>query len=142
MSLETEIASLTLAVQALTKALASQPASIPPLPYVEADLGQAQPEPVKVAKPAKAKPAKVEAPAPEPVAVEPELAAAAAVVEPEPAKKYTVQDIRTLAQKALDEGKLAGVVAINKEFGLKKISEATEDKFADIIARLNTLLHG
>jgi hypothetical protein len=128
MSLETEIASLTLAVQALTKALASQPASTPPPPYVEADLGQAQPEPVKVAKPVKAKPAKVEAPTPEP--------------EPEPARKYTVQDIRTLAQAALDDGKLAGVVAINKEFGLKKISEATEDKFAEIIARLTQLVHG
>jgi hypothetical protein len=130
MSLETEIASLTLAVQALTKALASQPASTPPPTYVEADLGQAQPEPVKVAKPAKAKPVKVEAPTPEP---EP---------TPEPAKKYTVQDIRTLAQAALDDGKLAGVVAINKEFGLRKISEATEDKFAEIIARLTTLVHG
>ena len=138
MSLETEIASLTLAVQALTKALASQPTASTP---VEATQEAPAPEPVKVAKPAKAKPAKVEAPAPEPVAVEPEPVAAV-VVEPEPAKKYTVQDIRTLAQKALDEGKLAGVVAINKEFGLKKISEATEDKFADIIARLNTLLHG
>ncbi len=53
-----------------------------------------------------------------------------------------MQDIRQLAQKALDEGKLAGVVAINKEFGLKKISEATEDKFAEIIARLTTLVHG
>ena len=139
MSLETEIASLTLAVQALTKALASQPAVSTP---VEAT----QEAPVKVAKPAKAKPAKVEAPAPEPVAVEPEPVATVIEPtlepEPEPAKKYTVQDIRTLAQKALDEGKLAGVVAINKEFGLKKISEATEDKFADIIARLNTLLHG
>ena len=123
MSLETEIASLTLAVQALTKALGSTP----PPPYVEADLGQAQPEPVK-AKPVKAKPAKVEAPTPEPT--------------PEPTRKYTVQDIRQLAQKALDEGKLAGVVAINKEFGLKKISEATEDKFAEIIARLTTLVHG
>ena len=123
MSLETEIASLTLAVQALTKALGSTP----PPPYVEADLGQAQPEPVK-AKPVKAKPAKVEAPTPEPT--------------PEPTRKYTVQDIRQLAQKALDEGKLAGVVAINKEFGLKKISEATEDKFAEIIARLTTLVRG
>ena len=121
MSLETEIVSLTLAVQALTKALAS-PAN------VDADLGQAQPEPVKI-KPAKvAKPAKVEAPTPEPT--------------PEPVRKYTVQDIRTLAQKALDEGKLAGVVAINREFGLKKISEATEDKFAEIIARLTALVHG
>ena len=128
MSLETEIASLTLAVQALTKALASQPANTPPT-YVEADLGQAQPEPVK-AKPVKAKPVKVEAPTPEP---EP---------EPAPAIKYTVQDIRSLAQAALDDGKLAGVVAINKEFGLKKISEATEDKFAEIIARLTTLVHG
>ena len=129
MSLETEIASLTLAVQALTKALASTP----PPSYVEADLGQAQPEPVK-AKPAKAKPAKVEAPTPGPT---PEP-----TPEPEPARKYTVQDIRQLAQKALDEGKLAGVVAINKEFGLKKISEATEDKFAEIIARLSNLVHG
>ena len=134
MSLETEIASLTLAVQALTKALASQPASLP-TPQVEVE-----PEPAKVVKPAKAKPAKVEAPTPEP---EPTPAPEPTPEPtPEPAKKYTVQDIRTLAQKALDEGKLAGVVAINKEFGLKKISEATEDKFADIIARLNTLLHG
>lgn len=133
MSLETEIASLTLAVQALTKALASQPTA-----HVEV-------EPSKPAKVAKAKPAKIEASAPEPepaVVVEPEPAVVEPTPEPVPAKKYTVQDIRTLAQKALDEGKLAGVVAINKEFGLKKISEATEDKFAEIIARLTTLVHG
>ena len=84
-------------------------------------------------------------PAPEPAA-EPEVAIA---VEPEPAPalvaepvKITLQDIRELAQVALDNDKLSGVIAINKKFGLRRISEATEDQYTEIHELLTKLTHG
>ena len=131
MSLEIEIARLTTAVEALTAKISGATG----LTYVEADLGQSQPEP-KVAKVAKPKPK----PTPEPEVVAPK--ATEAELLGEPATKHTLQDIRSLAQAALDGGKLAGVVAINKEFGLKRISEATEDKFPELVARLTSLVNG
>jgi hypothetical protein len=78
--------------------------------------------------------------------VEPEVAIA---VEPEPAPalvaepvKITLQDIRELAQVALDNDKLSGVIAINKKFGLRRISEATEEQYAEIHELLTKLTHG
>lgn len=56
--------------------------------------------------------------------------------------KITLQDIRELAQVALDNDKLSGVIAINKKFGLRRISEATEDQYAEIHALLTKLTHG
>ena len=83
--------------------------------------------------------------APEP-AVQPEVAIA---VEPEPVTgamhesvKITLQDIRELAQVALDNDKLSGVIAINKKFGLRRISEATEDQYTEIHELLTKLTHG
>ena len=65
------------------------------------------------------------APAPEPVAEEPAL---------------TVADLREVAQKALDAGKLNEVIALNKEYGLKRISDANPAQYGEIIAKLNALL--
>ena len=56
--------------------------------------------------------------------------------------KITLQDIRELAQVALDNDKLSGVIAINKKFGLRRISEATEDQYAEIHELLTKLTHG
>jgi hypothetical protein len=79
-------------------------------------------------------------------AAEPEVVI---VVEPEPAigamhesVKITLQDIRELAQVALDNDKLSGVIAINKKFGLRRISEATEEQYAEIHELLTKLTHG
>ena len=79
-------------------------------------------------------------------AAEPEVVI---VVEPEPTPapvaepvKITLQDIRELAQVALDNDKLSGVIAINKKFGLRRISEATEDQYTEIHELLTKLTHG
>ena len=56
--------------------------------------------------------------------------------------KITLQDIRELAQVALDNDKLSGVIAINKKFGLRRISEATEDQYTEIHELLTKLTHG
>jgi len=126
--LEEKIAALTVAVEALTKVVQT--------------LSIKQPEPA-AAKPAKApKPAKTE----EAKVEEPAAPAPAPTEEPKaeeaPAKKVTLQDIREVAQQCLDNDKLSGVIAINKKYGLRKIGEATEDKFADLHADLTALLNG
>ena len=72
------------------------------------------------------------------IAVEPEPAPEPA---PEPVK-ITLQDIRELAQVALDNDKLSGVIAVNKKFGLRRISEATEDQYAEIHELLTKLTNG
>ena len=134
--LEEKIAALTVAVEALTKVIQSSGAT------------------AVSAKPAKApKPAKVEeAPAPA-VKVELEevrvvgeerakvLEKLAPITEAQ-TKKVTLQDIREIAQQCLDADKLSGVIAVNKKYGLRKIGEATEDKFADLHADLTALLNG
>jgi hypothetical protein len=79
--------------------------------------------------------------APEPAA-EPEVTIA---VEPEPVAepvKITLHDIRELAQVALDNDKLSDVIAINKKFGLRRISEASETQYAEIHEILTKLTHG
>ena len=117
--LEEKIAALTAAVEALTKVIQSG-ATATPAKAVKA------PKPAKVEE---APAAKVEeAPAPEETEA--------------PAKKVTLQDIREVAQQCLDADKLSGVISINKKYGLRKIGEATEDKFADLHADLKALLNG
>lgn len=56
--------------------------------------------------------------------------------------KITLQDIRELAQVALDNHKLSGVRAINEKFGISRISHATEDQYAEIHELLTKLTHG
>lgn len=87
-------------------------------------------------KPKRVRAPKAEAPAPAPAA-EPEPAPAPA---PAPVKiEYTIADLREAAQRALDNGKLNDVVNINKEYGLKRISDANPDQYVEIIAKLQKL---
>lgn len=131
--LEEKIAALTAAVEALTKVIQS------------GAIKNDSPAPAKAVK--APKPAKVEE---APAAKVEDVPAPAAKVEetpaPEetqaPAKKVTLQDIREVAQQCLDADKLSGVIGINKKYGLRKIGEATEDKFADLHADLKALLNG
>lgn len=97
---------------------------------------------VEAPKPKKAKTPKVEepaapapAPAPEPVPVAPEPVPAAA-------PEITLKDLRDAAQTALDAGKLNDVVAINKRFGLKRISDAPVEQYPELLAALKELNNG
>lgn len=146
MSLEDSINKLTVAVETLTKTLEVNI----PISGFALDMSTmlnaapaAEPETPK--KPRKKAAAPVAEPAPEP-AVQPEVAIA---VEPEPvigamheSVKITLQDIRELAQVALDNDKLSDVIAINKKFNLRRISEATEDQYAEIHELLSKLTNG
>jgi hypothetical protein len=152
MSLEDSIQKLTVAVENLTKTITTlnvTPAAVPTPPEVETLPTKA----VAVAELQPETPAEVEAPKkPRKKAAAPEVAT---VAEPEPASattpepapapepaKITLQEIRELAQVALDNDKLSGVIAINKKFGLRRISEATEDQYAEIHELLSQLTNG
>lgn len=99
-----------------------------------------EPAPAPAPNPKKAKTPKVEEPAPEP---EP---AAPAAPEPEPApatkRTFTISDLREAAQKALDAGKLDEVVNLNKQYGVKRISEVPADLYEKIIAKLEAIVNG
>ena len=95
---------------------------------------------VEAPKPKKPKAPKVEepaapAPAPEPVPAAPEPVPAAA-------PEITLKDLRDAAQAALDAGKLNDVVAINKRFGLKRISDAPVEQYPELLAALKELNNG
>ena len=135
MSLEDSINKLTVAVENLTQTIITLNATPPVVAAPDAVPAEVEPEAPK--KPRK----KAVAPVAEPevaIAVEPEPAPAPA---PEPVK-ITLQDIRELAQVALDNDKLSGVIAVNKKFGLRRISEATEDQYAEIHELLTKLTNG
>lgn len=148
MSLEDSINKLTVAVETLTKTITTlnvtPPAVVAPdaVPAVVApDAVPAEVEPEAPKKSRKKAAAPVAEPEPVP-ADEPTPEPAPA---PEPVAetvKITLQDIRELAQVALDNDKLSGVIAVNKKFGLRRISEATEDQYAEIHELLTKLTNG
>ena len=53
----------------------------------------------------------------------------------------SVQDVRAAAQAVLDANgnDPAPIVALNKEYGVKRIAEVAPEKFADVIAKLKKL---
>ena len=146
MSLEDSINKLTVAVENLTQTIttlnATPPSVVAPdaVPAVVApDAVPAEVEPEAPKKPRKKAAAPVAEPEPAPAAEPtPDPAPAPA---PEPVK-ITLQDIRELAQVALDNDKLSGVIAVNKKFGLRRISEAPEDQYAEIHELLTKLTNG
>ena len=85
-------------------------------------------------KPKKAKAPKVEEPKPEP-ASEP----APAPEAPAATSGVSLANIRAAAQKALDNGKVQQIVAINKQYGLKRVSDASPDQYAEILAKLEEI---
>lgn len=155
MSLEDSINKLTVAVETLTKTLEeSIPISGFALDMSTIDhAGQLKTETTSAAEPEAPKKPRKKAVVLEETQIvgadRKEIIEAVKPVEPEPAPapvaepvKITLQDIRELAQVALDNDKLSGVIAINKKFGLRRISEATEDQYAEIHALLTKLTHG
>lgn len=140
--LETKLYELAIAVTQLTTAIDALRAQMPSTTTTVTSGTAATTTTVEAPKPKKAKALKAEEPQPEPApASEP---APAPAPEPAPAAvaEITVKDLRDAAQAALDAGKLNDVVAINKRFGLKRISDAPVDQYSAIHAALKEITDG
>ena len=131
--LETKIQELTAAVTQLTTAIEALRAQSVTTTVTSASA--ATTTTVDAPKPKKAKAPKAEEPAPAP-APEP---TPEPTPEPAPVAEVTLKDIRDAAQAALDAGKLNDVVALNKRFGLKRISDAPVDQYSAILAALKEI---
>lgn len=113
MSLESDIQALTIAVNRLTQALQNAPvaASAPTSPIAEAVVPVA--------------------------ATIPELPLPATQSEPlERTSKVTQADLREVAQKLLAQKKLPEILRINREHGIKRITECPEEKNDAVYAAL------
>jgi hypothetical protein len=129
--LETKIQELTAAVTQLTTAIEALRAQSVTTSVTSASA--ATTTTVDAPKPKKPKAPKAEEPAPAPEPT-PEP-----TPEPAPVAEVTLKDIRDAAQAALDAGKLNDVVALNKRFGLKRISDAPVDQYSAILAALKEI---
>ena len=78
-----------------------------------------------------AKPAEAAAPAP---------AAAAPATPAEPTKEVTEADLRVAAQKLLQAKRLPDILRINKEFGIRRITECPPDRYVALLDALNAAL--
>jgi outer membrane biosynthesis protein TonB len=138
--LETKLYELAIAVTQLTTAIDALRAQMPSTTTTVTSGTAATTTTVEAPKPKKAKAPKAEepAPAPEPTP-EPTPEPAPA---PAPVAEVSLKDIRDAAQAALDAGKLNDVVALNKRFGLKRISDAPLDQYSAIHAALKEITDG
>lgn len=147
--IENTIQELTAAIRELTVALnnnrnaAPRPSPAPAenpvvIPHNSAEIVSAAPklEPVK---PAKAK-AKAE-PKPEPVP-EPAPAAEPVMAEESPirAAKVTQADLRDAASKLLAQKKLPEILRINRDHGIRRITECPEEKYESVYNALTAAL--
>lgn len=127
MSLESDIQALTLAVNRLTQALQNT-SSLPVAAKTSSPA--AAPAPVEVA----------EAPALE-ARVIPDLPLPATQAEPlERVSKVTQAELREVAQKLLAQKKLPEILRINREHGIKRITECPEEKYDAVYASLTAAL--
>ena len=135
--IETTIQELTAAIRELTAALNNnRPAASRPAPA---------PAPVEVAdaapKPAKAKAKAEPKPEPEPVP-EPVPLADPAMVEESPIRtsKVTQADLRDAASKLLAQKKLPEILRINRDHGIRRITECPEEKYESVFNALTAAL--
>lgn len=131
--LETKIQELTAAVTQLTTAIEALRAQSVTTSVTSASAATTTTVDAPKAKKPKAPKAEEPAPAPAPEPT-PEP-----TPEPAPVAEVTLKDIRDAAQAALDAGKLNDVVALNKRFGLKRISDAPVDQYSAILAALKEI---
>lgn len=147
--IETTIQELTAAIRELTVALnnnrpaASRPAPAPAenpvvIPYNPTEFAAAAPK-LEAVKPAKAK-AKAE-PKPEPVP-EPAPAAEPVMAEESPIRtsKVTQADLRDAASKLLAQKKLPEILRINRDHGIRRITECPEEKYESVYNALTAAL--
>jgi len=129
--IETTIQELTAAIKELTVALNNRAAAAP-------SVKEEKPK----AKVAKSEPAAAPTPAPAPVveAVAEELPAAGTNAEFVPTAKVTQADLRDAAGKLLAQKRLPDILRINKEHGIRRITECPEEKYEAVFASLNAAL--
>lgn len=129
--IETKIQELTEAIRQLTVSLnAMRPMAAAPAPA-----------PVAAPAPAPVKPAPVPAPVPAPA---PEESAEDIEDEETPAApapgKVTQADLRDAASKLLEQKKLPEILRINREHGIRRITECPEEKYESVYAALTAAL--
>ena len=117
--IETKIQELTEAIRQLTVTLNSM-RSVAPAPA---------PTPAPVAPPP---------PAPAPVAEEEEEDAPPEMPLP---NKVTQADLRDVASKLLEQKKLPEILRINREHGIRRITECPEEKYESVYAALTAALN-
>ena len=123
--IETKIQELTEAIRQLTVSLnAMRPMAAAPTPV-------AAPAPVKVA------PVPAAAPAPEPSAEDAEDEETPAVPAP---GKVTQADLRDAASKLLEQKKLPEILRINREHGIRRITDCPEEKYESVYAALTAAI--
>lgn len=126
--IETKLTELTEAIRQLTAALNTAR----PVPAAPIKVEAPAPAPVKAA------PAPAPAPAPEPSAEEVEDVEEAPAV-PAPGK-VTQADLRDAASKLLEQKKLPEILRINREHGIRRITECPEEKYESVYAALTAAL--
>jgi len=129
MQIEQAIRDLTTAIDNLSAALR----------HAKPAIAQADDDSVKYQMyetPEVAKPAEVAAPAP----AAPAPAAPAPAAPAEPTKEVTEADLRVAAQKLLQAKRLPDILRINKEFGIRRITECPPDRYVALLDALNAAL--
>ena len=117
--IETTLKELTTAIRELTVALNNRSTTTTVVP-------EPKPEPASVTV--------APTPVPEPV---PSAEAQVTI----PASKVTQADLRDVASRLLMAKRLPDILAINQQFGIKRITECPEEKYEQVFAALNAALN-
>jgi hypothetical protein len=128
--IETKLTELTEAIRQLTAALNHRNVAAPaPAPVVPAKVEA--PAPVPKAKPA---------PAPEPAPSAEDAEDIEETPAVPPPGKVTQADLRDAASKLLEQKKLPEILRINREHGIRRITECPEEKYESVYAALTAAL--
>jgi hypothetical protein len=126
--IETTLKELTTAIRELTVALNNRSTTTTVVP---------EPKPASVTVAPTLTPTPTATPTPTPVP-EPTQPVEAKVTIP--AGKVTQADLRDAASQLLMAKRLPDILAINQQFGIKRITECPEDKYEQVFAALNAAL--
>jgi len=122
--IETTLKELTTAIRELTVALNNRSTATTVVP---------EPKPASVTVAPTLTPTPTATPTPEPTQpVEAKVTI--------PAGKVTQADLRDAASQLLMAKRLPDILAINQQFGIKRITECPEDKYEQVFAALNAAL--
>ena len=124
--IETTLKELTTAIRELTVALNNRSTTTTVVP---------EPKPASVTVAPTLTPTLTATPTPTPEPTQPVEAKVTI-----PAGKVTQADLRDAASQLLMAKRLPDILAINQQFGIKRITECPEDKYEQVFAALNAAL--
>jgi len=124
--IETTLKELTAAIRELTVALNNRSTTTTVVP---------EPKPASVTVAPTLTPTPTATPTPTPEPTQPVEAKVTI-----PAGKVTQADLRDAASQLLMAKRLPDILAINQQFGIKRITECPEDKYEQVFAALNAAL--